>query len=656
MGYYYYPLCTKDFTFENIFASESISPHFFYPRRGFGIDYFYKIPKFHHENAIVLFDVPPIYETGSDNSNIFKFLVAVDKESLDKREVISLSKGIIAYKKTIYLDRNNFKILFFSDTEKKVICLRSETSLPTKVFRKYHRNFEVISEIDCRKFDVSAIKELKIDIEEASKEIFYDSLYNSFKGFVYGVIAGRQGEKSKEEIAIKRNFQEVINCFSELRNRKETEAKGLGTRYAKTFGTVQTSLKIYYDKLIHSIAVAEKLFYELLPPLTISEEDIAKYLLETNQRRLHTLEQALQYLSFKLLDDELFGTVFFQQIKTKYLEDRGKEDASHYFETLRILAETCFSGSSSVNITSSKRSSLNIGDNFKDVVHQLSKLLERKVSPQKKKEKIPFEAIDFNPGKNEIIIHHELGDLTAQEAEEYQIIINIILKNPKVRKGELKKEQILKIVELTGEETSKSNGGKHTRLYRYLNNEINDYSVEKASSIVMKNFVAFVFNDDSLEALENYTEVKGIDKKWVSSSFWCLFNGFANVPGYFVKPIFDSDDENLQNEIGNYLKKVFPRQLNQVNSLEAQPVSEPKPTVLQVVEERNEASNKLKDFYNNYLKGKFDIDFEKFIFVFQKKTEAEILKDLKSLYKISKTDGKRLIEQFNDNVKSSTLF
>src|SRR5687767_11479169 len=270
MNYYYYPLCTKDFTFENVFASESISPHVFYSRRGFGIDYFYKIPKVHHENAIILFDAPPVYETGSDNSNIFKFLLAVDKEYLDQTEITTLSKGIIAYKKTIYLKKNHFKVLFFSEAEKKVICMRSETSLPTKGLKKYLQNFKVIDEDDCRKFDFSIIEEQKIDNGGLREEIFYDRLYNSFKGFVYGVIAGRQSEKSKEEIAIKRNFQEVVNCFSELRNRKETEVNRRGTRYGKSFRVPQVSLKSYYDKLIHAIAVAEKLFYDLFPPLQIS--------------------------------------------------------------------------------------------------------------------------------------------------------------------------------------------------------------------------------------------------------------------------------------------------------------------------------------------------------------------------------------------------
>src|SRR3979411_1117284 len=106
MNHYYYPLCSKDFTFENIFASESVSPYVFYSMRGFGIDYFYKIPKVHHEKAIILFEEPPIYETGSDNSNIIKFILAIDKGCLDQTEIVNVDNGIIGYKKTIYLDKN----------------------------------------------------------------------------------------------------------------------------------------------------------------------------------------------------------------------------------------------------------------------------------------------------------------------------------------------------------------------------------------------------------------------------------------------------------------------------------------------------------------------------------------------------------------------
>lgn len=657
MSYYYYPLCSKDFTFENIFASESISPYIFYSKRGFGIDYFYKIPKVHHEKAITLFEEPPAFETGSNNSNIIKFILAINKGSLDQTEIISIDNGIFGYKKTIYLDKVNFAILFFSETDKKVACLRSETSLPTKGLGKYSNNFKLINESDCRKTDFSNIEQFKIDNERLGEALFHDRLYNTFKGFVYGIAAGVLREKSREEVRIKRSFQEIANCFAELRNRKENEQKGLDTRYSKTFGTGQGQVKIFYDKLINAIITSQNLFYDLFAPQIITEEEIAKYLFSIKEQRLKTLEEALRYVSYRILDDELLGTNGFQQIKTSYLTETGKMDPSVYYENLRALAEKSLKGLATTNWNSNRKGNLNIVDDFKESLHELSKFADQNLLPKREAKRIDFEAIKFNPETITIAIDPGFGGLKDHELEEYQMIVNIILQIPKAGKGHAKKEQILTIVEETGNKTSKANGGKQTRLYRYLNNEINDYSIENASSIVMKNFVAFIFNVDSLENLENYTEIKEIDKKWISNSFWCLFNGFANTSGNFLKHIFDNKSERLQNEIDIYLKKGFPNKLIGLSRLEEDNISEPEPLEHENGHEKKvDVAVRFQEFYNKYIKGKLDIEFEKFVSIFQKKNAEEILKALKSQHKVLKKDGKKLLEMFNEYISSGTLF
>ncbi len=220
---------------------------------------------------------------------------------------------------------------------------------------------------------------------------------------------------------------------------------------------------------------------------------------------------------------------------------------------MKIIAEKHTKEPAIINWNSDKKIGSNSADDFKDVLHDLSNLAEQKLFPRKENKRVDLTAISINSTGDAIIIGQSLGDLTDHELEEYQMIVNIIFNNPKFGKGETKKEQVLNIVEETGSKTSKANGGKHTRLYRYLNNVINDYSIDNATSIVMKNFVAFVFNIDSLESLENYSDAKMIEKKWISSSFWCLFNGFANTSGNFLRTIFDSDNEGLQNYVDDAL-------------------------------------------------------------------------------------------------------
>lgn len=655
MNYYYYPLCTKDFTFENIFASESISPNIFYEKRGFGIDYFYLIPKVHHKNVIILFEEPPIYETGSESIGIIKFILEIDRDCLDPTELVNVENGIIAYQNTIYLNKENFKILFFNEVDRKVTLLRSETSLPTKGYRKYISNFKLITASECKIID-TIVEQLKIDNGVLRNAISYDRLYNTFKGFIYGVTAGMLNEKPHGEISVKRSLQDIINCFTEFKNRKETDSNGSGTRYLRTFGTSQSPLKIFYEKLVKAITLSEKLFFDLVPPQIISEEDIAKYLLTKYEKRLGTLEEAMLYVSHKIIDDELTGSNVFVQLKNKYLTETGKKDPSLYFDNLKIIAEKITKEPGNIYWNSDKKFSANSADDFKDVLHDLSNLADQKLFLGKENKRVDLSAISINSAGDEIVIGKSLGDLTDHELEEYQIIVNIIFNKPKFGKGETKKEQVLNIVEETGSKTNKANGGKQTRLYRYLNNEINEYSIENATSIVMKNFVAFVFNIDSLENLENYSDAKMIEKKWISSSFWCLFNGFANINGYFLSYIFDPANEELQNYIDGYLKQISLDTPVKANKLQEANIAEPVEPVHAIKEKKGNKPDKVEEFYNTHVQEKYDIPLDRFISIFQLKNKENILKELKERHEILKKDGKKLIELFIEHVSSRTLF
>jgi hypothetical protein len=163
----------------------------------------------------------------------------------------------------------------------------------------------------------------------------------------------------------------------------------------------------------------------------------------------------------------------------------------------------------------------------------------------------------------------------------------------------------------------------------------------------MKNFVAFIFNVDSLESLENYSEAKAIEKKWMSNSFWCIFNGFANTGRTFLKPIFDSDNESLQNYIDSYLKQISSKEFFYADSFEEANVLEPTSSAYSIDRAKGEEiPAKFGEFYNKYVEGRYDIAFEKFISIFQIKSKDQILKELKDQHKVLKKDGKKLIELF----------
>jgi hypothetical protein len=656
MRYYYYPLCSKDFAFENIFASESVSPPKFYSKRGFGINYFYKIPKFHHEDALILYTAPPKYETGS-NIDAVKFVLAIAESAIDTNEFIIISEGIIAYQKTIYLTKENFSILFFSEKDQKIISLKSETSLPTKGLKKFESNFKIISESECKEFDLNNLESLKLDNEHLEQEILFDRKFNYFKGFIYGVATGLISTKSPEEIRMKRSFKEITNCFAELKNRYEGSLKESGARYTRANPFSQTSLEVFEKKLKIAINATEKLFSELFPDQVFSEETLSTFLFEKHGKRLSSLEECARYIHYTILGDEILGTNNFGKLKNYFLKNAGGIHVILYFDILKEQSEL-YSSSAKINSNWSRGKKEDSNEIFKDALFELGKFVEKEFLKKTLTKKVELEAIQCYFYENEISIGAEFQFLNKNEKDEFVIIVNSILKNPKFGKGEAEKEQILAIVENVGNAMSKSKVPQKTQLYQYLNNEINGYSIDKVTSVVMKNFVAFIFNPDSLEKLESFIETKEIEQKWIGYSFWCSFNGFANTSRNFLKPVFDTSNYFLQDYIDAYLKKIIshkPKDMNFSNEIDSQ--------LITVQENRspyteglNELYDKNKNFFEQYDFGKSKITFDQFDAIIRNENNEQIISELKERYKISKKDGKKIVTAYKEFINLTALF
>ena len=114
--------------------------------------------------------------------------------------MIAIDEGVIGYQKTINLNKNNFQVFFFSEKEKKITFLTSETSLPTKGLKKYEKNFKLITEAECKKFDLHDLDQLKLETKNLKEHISFDRKYNYFKGFIYGQPRGLSAQNQKQKL------------------------------------------------------------------------------------------------------------------------------------------------------------------------------------------------------------------------------------------------------------------------------------------------------------------------------------------------------------------------------------------------------------------------------------------------------------------------
>ena len=170
----YLPINSQNFN--NIFASESISPCSFYKKRGFGIPRF-KTLFSEINDYLVLFNQPP--EISLENSDEVAYIL-IFQLSVDESCLKQISEGIWIYPKTIYLSLKNFKKLYFlSDYEKRFVVAGAESSKTTKGIRKYESIFEILDKKSQKKYDFNFNNKIE-ENKTIQHEIERDRVFNSF--------------------------------------------------------------------------------------------------------------------------------------------------------------------------------------------------------------------------------------------------------------------------------------------------------------------------------------------------------------------------------------------------------------------------------------------------------------------------------------------
>jgi hypothetical protein len=628
MLHFYYPLSSQKFTFENIFSSESVSPPFFYEKRGFGIGYFNVLPNVNHNEAIILFNNPPAF----DVENGIKFILQISASCLDMDDMIVLDEGVFAYQKTIYLNKFNFKINFFSEKDRKITLLRAETSLPTKNLDKYAENFTIIEANNCvqYKFNNSFIG---FENEDYDNQILIDKKYNQFKGFIYGIIGGLFSNKSKEEILFRKLMREIVNSFAEFKSR------AVDSRFSYSKNTYKRTenkeSQVYENKLLDVLELMKQAYFDFFSDANISDDLLFEILLE-KIKRFKSIDEVKHYINNLYIEDEIFGTKKIEEIKYIYSKQVNSASKNILLEKLQSQIKLFIDGTL-YNKTKVDLSELNndIKTTFYEIENSIYVNLRNKNS-----EIFSLVGLDYDFEKSEILIHQSFQNLDSDEARDIALIINIIFRFSE-NKGVQQKNLILDIVKEVGKVFSKA--GKETLLYQYLNNEIDTYAIEKISNSVLKNFVAFVFNIASLEKLEKFIESKNIENAWMAYSFWGAYNGFANLSGNFTKYIFSENGKAIQIYLDEYLAKYF-EILDDIN-LHKNNVSH-----------NNSMESPIGIFYQKFVSGKYNLSLEEFSRVVPINDKDDFYKELKLKFKMTKKNSEKLFNCIRKDFDLPLLF
>lgn len=635
--YLYHPLCTKNFTFESLFSTCSISPNSFYPRRDFGTNYNVLIPQVHHPDALVLYNQMPQFDTNYA-SNVSKFILAIDRKILDQSCLNELTNDIYYYSKTIYLTKSNFKIFFLSEKDRTIAILKTETSLITKNVKQYEKNILVTSEDLLTHYDTSSISSLKNSDRQIESQIQFDKTFNATKGLLAGMMLGIQKAKVPSHIAAQRLVDEVKQYVTTINNRIQFASSKY--KRPQVNNSLLSKLRAEFETSMSSL---EQHIISITNIEAATEEEIAEFLFQ-HTKRFSSFSDVQEYINYVIITDSFTGRNDFALLTKFYYKNQpNKIDSQFYLELIRAYVDQIFD---SLVENQSNLLSRGISESDYEVsVEKIKEFIDNHWTTSADLKLKYHHDFDINFEEKTIAFLPSFSILTTDEAREFSIMIKIVLNNSKNSKNETSSDQILLIVKLVSEALSSSVNGEKSQLYKYLNNEIKNYSIEKINDDILKNFVSFTFNSDSFDNLVNFNNARGISKSWIAVSLWCAYNGYANIPGVSENSIFSKSTENspvdleLENICDDLIDKYQPKCRNTDNETNHS-------------KENADFILKVSQFYRQFIESRYSINYTDFLLLAKLKSKAHIKKNLTEKCGIGKTDSKKIADSFFEFMSS----
>jgi len=539
---------TTSLNFGNIFSSESISPEIFYEKRGFGFDY-YENPFSNIKDYIIFFEQFPLIELPkSKEIDIYKIVLEFNVSDFQLEN--SGIDGIWLCPSTVQVSLKNLKTVYFcSKDEKNRVVAKAESSKALKMLLKYETCFVTQLPIQQNPYDLSAISipqntNLEIYIEQ-------DRLFNSFKGFVYGLVAGKSNQKNPNEVAYAKSLQDIKNGFALLKN---SLAHNSFSPYSKERSFNKPSSTYDYNSasevlknLKKSIDESERLFISFID--TIGKVDFV----------LEYLKKVIfKGLGKEVSSDHIEGALQLAKSMRGFEKNLERDARNWFWENNQnnpyILYEVIRYSIQSYRETSNKERQDDLDSDILKALFRLEKYAESILLQKAKSEPtIDFNLIDYQN------LEVKLPEILNKDGK-FEPLLNMVLQNSKRGKGKINDQQLIPIVEKAGE-VFKEGVGKKTNLYRYLTKQDVIYTEPANTSTVMKNFTAFVFNPNDIEKLQKYVEEKGVPEPQYAYAFFGAFNGFASLSKDFTKPLIS----NQEFQIG--LDAYFYKILNNINQI-----------------------------------------------------------------------------------------
>jgi len=223
MGKLYIP--TSTLNFNNILATESISPESFYLNREFGYKRFTKVEPNPLPNSIIAYNKLPIFKIKESDFDDYPLIIEISSELINKDTIgNTIEKNgikIFQISKTFYLHPSKTKFIFFNKKERSIALTKAEPSIETKLLPVYRNSFELIdNNYDSFQWDKSFIENIQdLTNDKIQENIRYDLMINKLKGFYYSYFLGIILSLTKREKKIRKDIYSISQLLSKLSNK-----------------------------------------------------------------------------------------------------------------------------------------------------------------------------------------------------------------------------------------------------------------------------------------------------------------------------------------------------------------------------------------------------------------------------------------------------
>ena len=536
---------TTTLNFNNIMASESISPAGFYSVRNFGYKRFDKVEPNKLDKRIILYDKYPNFNIDDVELENYPLVIEISPNDVNEDIIREHKDGVFYSEETIYLNPFSTKLYFRNEEEKRRTLSRVEQSLNTKMGAVY-QNCICIKESNLISFEWRN-SDIADSTTDFAKYISKDRRINKLKGFLYAYLLGANRSLSNEIVVLKKYVKELRNTISAI----ITNPDGYANYKQKE------ELESLYQKINNAFLHADKIDETIQNLLKQKAEEyncpnfvdiLRKENLYQTWFQLQDLKPSYRVRPFNL---PFSYKSYFKKKDNKYNNNDAEKNQEYFDNYFTEIDNAIGKYIKSTNIS----------------IEELPVLLHCN-----RVDSIPADKTGF-----QVKLFNEYADESWNNEEFLASRLDFATAGGKLFKKELG-------------DSWENNPSK-----AYINNLRNNlashtpFVLKSMDNLTLQSFAVFCQKgEEDVNKLEEYLISNGIANFRIAFSLWGLVFGFANMPKTLTNDLFLSNDNIYKSEVYKYIFK-------QIHGIELEGVLENRKKELEILVISSQLNREIKE-------------------------------------------------------------